>query len=160
MDRTSRLIVLLALLAAVIAMAFSQNRASVHLTQRARTPPRYVPMKSVPVVRGFPETPANPPDRCASHRNPFKYADEPETPPYVPPPPPPPPPDIKPESRFLGTIYMGEPFALFSLKNEVTPLRQGEVLEEKYTITQIDSESVLLEDTRYMHTAMLSLGKS
>ncbi|MEW6365654.1 MAG: hypothetical protein AB1714_13580 [Acidobacteriota bacterium] len=159
MERTSRLIVLLALLAAAIALAFSQNRASVRPTQRARTAPRYVPMKSVPVVRGFPETPADPPDRGVSHRNPFRYADQPDTPAYVPPPPPPPPPEIKPESRFIGTIYQSEMIALFGLKNDVLALRQGEILEEKYTIRQVESESVWLEDALHHNTAMLSLGK-
>jgi len=158
-DRTSRLIVLLALLAAAIALAFSENRASVSVSQRIRATPRYVPMKSVPVVRGFPETPADAPERGAWHRNPFKYADEPEAPEYVPPPPPPPPPEIKPESRFIGTIYQGEMIALFGFKNDVLPLRQGEVLEEKYTIRQIESESVVLEDSLHHNTAMLSLGK-
>jgi len=158
-DRTSRLIVLLALLAAALALAFSENRASVSVSQRMRTTPRYVPMKPVPPVKRFPETPAEVPDRGASHRNPFRYADEPELPEYVPPPPPPPPPEIKPESRFIGTIYRGEMIALFGFKNDVFPLRQGEVLEEKYTVRQIESESVVLEDSRHHNTAMLSLSK-
>ncbi|MEW6367248.1 MAG: hypothetical protein AB1714_21670 [Acidobacteriota bacterium] len=66
----------------------------------------------------------------------------------------------------MTNVFADEPFrllrgmiALFGLKNDVLALRQGPILEEKYTIRQVESESVWLEDALHHNTAILSLGK-
>ncbi len=160
MDGRSRLLILLALLAAAIALAVSSEppAAAPVSSPRMAPPSRYVPSAPVPVVRSLPEAP---PEAAATRpwqRNPFAYADAPEAPVYVPPPPPPPPPEIKPQSRFIGTVQQGEMIAVFSWKNDVFPLRKGQVLDDMYLITSIEQESVTLEDTRYHNTAILNLG--
>ncbi|MEW6368695.1 MAG: hypothetical protein AB1714_29045 [Acidobacteriota bacterium] len=160
MDGRSRLLILLALLAATIALAVSseQPAAAPPSTPRRPSSSRYVWSEPVPVVRGFPDSPPDVATTRPWRRNPFVYADEPEAPVYAPPPPPPPPPEIKPQSRFIGTVQRGEMIAVFSWKNDVFPLRKGEVLDDMYMITSIEPEFVTIEDTRYHNTAILSLG--
>lgn len=114
---------------------------------------------AVPTLHKLSQLPAGD-MRLAARRNPFRFTDE-TAPPLVQPPPPspPPPPEVKPEARLIGTISINGIIALFSFKNDVIPVQEGDVLEEKYIVQKIDPESVLLEDRRYHNVATISLVK-
>lgn len=97
-------------------------------------------------------------------RNPFVYADEPpklELPPpaLAPPPPPPPPPAIRPDARFVGTVYTNETMVVFSAKTDLLMLREGDILEQRYIVKHISPETVVLEDSTYHHTSTMTLAK-
>lgn len=161
-----RLHLLLLLLAAAIVLSFYYDRSG------TSAPPKPGRTGILPVfqshvsgqVAPIPDIHQLPPAQDESntttpHRNPFRYADVPPAPKYVPPPPPPPPPEIKPESRFLGTLDEGHLHALFGFKGDVLPLKEGDTLEGKYLVKQVDTDSVLLEDTAHGNTTIFTLAK-
>ena len=137
----------------------SASTRTVHAQQAAIKKAAFVTVQSIhkPEMRNH-----DSPSEAKPLRNPFVFADLPPAPIALsPPPPPPPPPEIKPQSRFIGTVDQkgGALFALFSLKNEVTPLREGGLLEERYIVAKIGPDSVLLQDHSFGNTATITLVK-
>lgn len=132
----------------------SESRAVPMASLSAVQSPDELPAKPIriPVIRKLDEP--SPPPR-APRRNPFKFADEPEQFVVAAPPPPPPPPEIKPESRFLGTLDEGRPRALFGLKGDVIPLAAGDALEGKYIVRQVAPDSVVLESITHHNSTTL-----
>ena len=161
MEQRYRLAILLLILAATIGLALTRDPGPTNLAPvRPGRPKVAIFLRPVPVVKKLPDSVSDDQQPHPWHRNPFQYADGSvtEAPPEPPPPPPPPPPEIKPESRFLGTLYEDKLVALFSLKSEITPLREGEMLENKYLVKRIEPDAVTLEDASFHNTAVIALG--
>lgn len=161
-----RLHLLLLLLAATIALSFYYDRSSSTAMRPHPGRTSILPVfqseatghaSTIPTIHQLPP-PQEEANTTTPHRNLFRYADVPPAPKYVPPPPPPPP-EIKPESRFLGTLDEGHLHALFGFKGDVLPLKEGDTLEGKYLVKQVDIDSVLLEDPAHGNTRVLTLVK-
>jgi len=162
MNTNPRLIALLLGLAGIAGLALTNNRGTPRAAPvKTAFKPQVTVLKPIPVVKRRPESPAVEDERQSWSRNLFIYADVPPTPAAPPPPPPPPPPpEIKPESRLLGTVYENQLLALFSLKGEVSTMREGDLLENKFIVKRIESEAVVLEHATHHNTAVIAVGGS